>query len=87
MTPDPDTLVMLSREGKEPACEVCVDQRCAPMRATLRKTANASVEFGCPRPQELYQVEVNQDIGRTTRFYHLLYLWICLHIYFPRNYF
>jgi len=74
VTPDPDTLVMLSREGEEPACEVCVEQRCVPMHATLRKTTNASVEFGCPRPQELYEVEVNQDIGRRTPLYHLLCL-------------
>ncbi|KAG7261884.1 hypothetical protein CRUP_006300, partial [Coryphaenoides rupestris] len=62
VTPDPDTLIKLSREGKEPDCEVCVDQKCDPMRVTLLKPTNASVEFGCPRPQDLYKVEVNQDI-------------------------
>ncbi|CAL8292612.1 unnamed protein product [Merluccius merluccius] len=62
-----DTRLIFSRDGQEPECEVCVDQKCDPDYKLLRgPTTNTSVEFGCLRPQDLYRVEVNREMDCPT---------------------
>ncbi|CAL8299438.1 unnamed protein product [Lota lota] len=65
VTPDPKTRITLSRGGGEPECEVCLDQKCDPKTLVLNGASNVSVLFGCPSPQELYKVEINQEIDCT----------------------
>ncbi|KAM4630925.1 CUB domain-containing protein 1 [Polymixia lowei] len=69
VTPDPNTIVIISRDTKEPDCSVCVDeepkQKCNPRQLTLRDVRNTSVEFTCPQPQEVFKVEINREIDCT----------------------
>ena len=63
MTPDPNTDIILKREGEEPDCEVCVGPKCDPSYLNQRYAGNFSVVFGCPGPQELYEAQIIQEIG------------------------
>lgn len=69
VTPDPNTIVIISRVTKEPDCSVCVDQapkqKCNPQTLRLAVPQNTSVEFTCPRPQDVFTVEINRKIGMT----------------------
>ncbi|XP_068189600.1 CUB domain-containing protein 1 [Antennarius striatus] len=66
VTPDPDTIVMFTRVAEEPDCSVCENtepkQTCNPRHLTLTTASNTSVEFTCPRPQDVFTVEVNKEI-------------------------
>lgn len=67
VTPDPNTIITISRVTEEPDCSVCVNQEskqnCNPTYLTLKDPTNTSVEFTCPRPQDVFVVEINRDIG------------------------
>ncbi|KAM9824527.1 CUB domain-containing protein 1 [Neosynchiropus ocellatus] len=67
--PDKNTIVRITRESAEPDCSVCVDlppnQKCQPNSLTLKDSRNTSVEFTCPRPQDIYSVEINREIDCT----------------------
>lgn len=67
VTPEPDTIVIISRVTHEPDCSVCVDeppnQLCKPDVLTLRDPRNTSIEFTCPQPQDVFHVEINREIG------------------------
>ncbi|XP_008279124.1 CUB domain-containing protein 1 [Stegastes partitus] len=69
VTPDPDTIITISRVGEDPDCSVCVDpppnQKCNPRYLQLTDTRNTSVEFTCPRPQDVFSVEINREIDCT----------------------
>ncbi|XP_067468699.1 CUB domain-containing protein 1 [Thunnus thynnus] len=69
VTPDPKTIITISRVTSEPDCSVCVgkepDQKCDPKRLTLRDPRNTSVEFTCPQPQDVFSVEINREIDCT----------------------
>lgn len=69
VSPEPDTIVRIQRAAQEPDCSVCENkdsgQVCHPNRLTLKDAANASVEFTCPQPQEVFAVEINREIGTT----------------------
>ncbi|XP_028255224.1 CUB domain-containing protein 1 [Parambassis ranga] len=66
VTPDPNTILIISRVSKEPDCSVCVDQapkqKCNPQTLKLTVPQNTSVEFTCPRPQDVFTVEINRKI-------------------------
>lgn len=68
VTPDPDTIVTISRETKEPECSVCVGQepkqKCHRKELILKDATNTSVEFSCPQPQDVFSVEINREIGK-----------------------
>lgn len=68
VTPDPNTIIAISRVAKEPDCSVCLDegpkQRCNPQGVRLTAPQNTSVEFTCPKPQEVFSVEINREIGK-----------------------
>lgn len=67
VTPDPNTIITISRVTEEPDCSVCVNQEskqnCNPKELTLEDPTNTSVEFTCPRPQDVFVVEIKRDIG------------------------
>ncbi|XP_054620617.1 CUB domain-containing protein 1-like [Dunckerocampus dactyliophorus] len=69
VTTDPETIIMISRNSLEPDCSVCVDkppkQTCNPKILTLRESRNTSVEFTCPRPEDVFNVEINREIDCT----------------------
>lgn len=69
VTPDPDTIITIVRVTEEPDCNVCVDkapnQKCNPQYLRLTDARNTSVEFTCPRPQEVFIVEINREIDCT----------------------
>ncbi|XP_022069363.2 CUB domain-containing protein 1 [Acanthochromis polyacanthus] len=69
VTPDPETIIIISRVGEDPDCSVCVDdppnQKCDPKYLRLTDHRNTSVEFTCPRPQDVFNVEINREIDCT----------------------
>uniref|UniRef100_A0A3Q2YQT0 CUB domain containing protein 1a n=1 Tax=Hippocampus comes TaxID=109280 RepID=A0A3Q2YQT0_HIPCM len=69
VTPDPETIIIISRDTVEPDCSVCVDkppkQTCDPKIRILRESRNTSVEFTCPHPEEVFTVEINREIDCT----------------------
>lgn len=69
VSPNPDTIIRIRRVGQEPDCSVCESkdsgQVCDPNHLTLKEATNASVEFTCPQPQEVFAVEINREIGTT----------------------
>lgn len=69
MSPNPDTIIRVQRVVQEPDCSVCENkgsaQVCDPKHLTLKDATNASVEFTCPQPQEVFAVEINREIGTT----------------------
>ena len=80
VTPDPDTFITISRLTSEPDCSVCVDkppkQKCDPKGLNLRDPRNTSIEFTCPQPQDVFNVEINREIGTnisTLRFHFHFY--------------
>nr|XP_057902681.1 CUB domain-containing protein 1 [Doryrhamphus excisus]XP_057902682.1 CUB domain-containing protein 1 [Doryrhamphus excisus] len=69
VTPEPETIIIISRDTVEPDCSVCADkppkQTCNPNVLTLREARNTSVEFTCPRPEDVFNVEINREIDCT----------------------
>ncbi|XP_041867690.1 CUB domain-containing protein 1 isoform X2 [Melanotaenia boesemani] len=69
VTPDPNTIVIISRVVEGPVCSVCVmegsEQKCDPQVQQLTDPRNTSVEFKCPQPQNVYSVEINTDCKET----------------------
>nr|XP_046272936.1 CUB domain-containing protein 1-like [Scatophagus argus] len=69
VTPDPDTIITITNTANNPDCSVCVNkvpkQTCNPKRLVLRDPTNTSVEFTCPRPQDIFSVEINREIDCT----------------------
>ncbi|XP_018542703.1 CUB domain-containing protein 1 [Lates calcarifer] len=53
----------------EPDCKVCVDeapnQKCNPRFQRITEPRNTSVEFTCPQPQDIFNVEINREIDCT----------------------
>ncbi|XP_061676391.1 CUB domain-containing protein 1 isoform X2 [Syngnathoides biaculeatus] len=69
VTPDPETIIIITRDTMDPDCSVCVDkvpkQTCDPKSIILRESRNTSVEFTCPHPEEVFTVEINREIDCT----------------------
>uniref|UniRef100_A0A8C5GCQ0 CUB domain-containing protein 1-like n=2 Tax=Gouania willdenowi TaxID=441366 RepID=A0A8C5GCQ0_GOUWI len=69
VTPDPDTIIIINRMNQEPDCSVCMDQPpnqvCSDNFLQLRDLRNTTVEFTCPRPQDVFNVEINREIDCT----------------------
>lgn len=65
---DSTTTVAISRAAGEPECEVCsVDgstRNCSPTEKTLTSVENLSLEFGCPKPENVYTVKIKKSIGK-----------------------
>lgn len=65
---DSTTTVDISRAAGEPACEVCsVDEStrdCGLTEKTLTSVENLSLEFGCPKPENVYTVMIMKNIGK-----------------------
>nr|XP_019958062.1 PREDICTED: CUB domain-containing protein 1-like isoform X1 [Paralichthys olivaceus] len=69
VTPDPETIIIISRVSDEPDCSVCVNEApkpiCNPRHLRITEPRNTSVEFTCPQPQDVFRVEINRDIDCT----------------------
>lgn len=69
VTPDPDTIISITRMTDEPDCSVCKNEGpnriCNLQQLILRDPTNTSVEFTCPRPQDVFNVEINREIDCT----------------------
>ncbi|KAG7225465.1 hypothetical protein INR49_027460 [Caranx melampygus] len=69
VTPDPNTIIIITRVAEEPDCSVCMDdapkQICNPRYLRITDPRNTSVEFTCPRPQDIFSVEINREIDCT----------------------
>ncbi|MEQ2166282.1 hypothetical protein GOODEAATRI_026298 [Goodea atripinnis] len=69
VTSDPFTNIIISRGPKEPDCQICVtegsQQTCSPQIRRLKNPHNTSVEFTCPQPQNIFNVEINREIDCT----------------------
>ncbi|XP_070778267.1 CUB domain-containing protein 1 [Enoplosus armatus] len=69
VTPDPDTIIIISRVTSEPDCSVCENkapkQICNPTYLRINDPRNTSIEFTCPRPQDVFSVEINREIDCT----------------------
>ncbi|XP_022602881.1 CUB domain-containing protein 1-like [Seriola dumerili] len=69
VTPDPNTMIVISRMLDEPDCSVCMNkapkQICNPRHLRITDHGNTSVEFTCPRPQDIFNVEINREIDCT----------------------
>lgn len=69
VTPEPNTIITISRQSEEPECSVCEkkdpEPNCQSKYLKLRDPRNTSVEFTCPQPQDLFDVEINREIDCT----------------------
>ncbi|KAM7384499.1 hypothetical protein PAMA_011717 [Pampus argenteus] len=67
--PDPDTIIDIRSVTSDPECSVCENktpkQKCYSDGLTLRAHRNISVDFTCPRPQDVFNVEINREIDCT----------------------
>nr|XP_020453389.1 CUB domain-containing protein 1-like isoform X2 [Monopterus albus] len=69
VTPDPNTIVIISRVTSVPDCSVCVNappnQKCNSKSLKITDPRSTLVEFTCPRPQDIFSVEINRQIDCT----------------------
>lgn len=88
VTPDPNTIIIVSRTTNEPDCSVCIKKDpkpvCNPRFLRINQPRNTSVEFTCPQPQDIFIVEINREIGIKIIFYHdkLQKHNLCLNVFF-----
>lgn len=59
------TKIIITKVNQELDCNVCqmAPYKCYPETLKLFAPCNVSVEFTCPRPQDVFSVEVNREIG------------------------
>lgn len=67
VTVDSSTTVAMIRDPGDPECEVCsIDgstRNCSPTEKTLTSVENRSLEFSCPKPENVYSVKIKNKIG------------------------
>ena len=72
VTPDPNTIVFIRRDDTGPDCKVCdggdPDKPCDSRELVLKVASVTSVTFTCDRPQDVFKVEINREIGKERRF-------------------
>uniref|UniRef100_A0A667XCQ0 CUB domain containing protein 1 n=1 Tax=Myripristis murdjan TaxID=586833 RepID=A0A667XCQ0_9TELE len=63
------TTVVITRNPEEPECNVCSadgpDPTCHATELTLTKSQNTSLEFSCPKPQDVFSVYIKKKIDCT----------------------
>uniref|UniRef100_A0A3B3BPL9 CUB domain containing protein 1a n=1 Tax=Oryzias melastigma TaxID=30732 RepID=A0A3B3BPL9_ORYME len=62
---DRDIVVTIRRTTEEPECDVCVGkdpQQCDPQYQRLTYSPNTTVEFTCPKPEEIFDTDINREI-------------------------
>lgn len=73
---DSSTTVVVSRNPGKPECEVCSPDgstpNCSPTEKTLTNVDKLSLEFSCPKPQDMYSMKMNKKIGKSC-------FYICYH--------
>lgn len=66
---DSSTTVVVSRDPKEPECEVCTidgaTPNCSPTEKTLTNVEKLSLEFSCQKPEDMYSVKMKKKIGES----------------------
>lgn len=64
---DADTTVVLSGDPNEAECNVCSvggsSPTCSPTGMTLSKGQTTTLEFSCPKPQDVFSVKMEKKIG------------------------
>lgn len=70
---DPGTTVVVSRDPGGLECDVCTADGsttpdCSPTEKTLTNVDKLSLEFSCPKPQDMYSVKMKKKIGETIYF-------------------
>lgn len=77
---DSSTTVVLKQDAEEADCDMCYDG--VPIchtEKTLTNVQNYMLKFSCPKPQNVYSVEIKKHIGKslsnlvTDMFFQLLY--------------
>ena len=68
MTLAPGVTMVISRKAGRLKCGVCTDKgaTCSPTKVSLSKAQTAELEFGCPEPQEVFNVRLQRKIGKGT---------------------
>ncbi|XP_005796555.2 CUB domain-containing protein 1 [Xiphophorus maculatus] len=69
VTSDPNTNLIITKEVKESDCQSCVmeaSQKNCKSPTRLKNPRNASVEFTCLHPQNVFAVEINRDCSKTS---------------------
>lgn len=78
VTSDPNTIIIVTKRNTDADCSVCTNdgskQKCSPLFLQLTNPSNASVEFTCPQPQDVFWVEINRLTGMTIQNISLLVL-------------
>lgn len=67
ITADPGITVVIRRVTDEMECDVCTkdgsNPTCSPTELTLSNPQNTSLDFSCPQPQDVFNVQVKRKIG------------------------
>lgn len=76
VTPDPNTRIVITSTTPEPDCSVCktVDSKQQCSTRQLRLSDPSSVEFTCPKPQDVFSVEINRELGTELKNIYTVYL-------------
>ncbi len=71
VTVDSGTNVVISRDPKQPECEVCskadATSDCSPTEKTLTNVKDLTLEFSCLKPEDVYSVKMTKKIGKNCR--------------------
>lgn len=66
---DPGTTVVVKRNPEDGDCEVCSGEGatldCSPTQKTLTNVLGVTLDFSCPRPQDVFSVDIKKLIGQS----------------------
>ncbi|XP_056154697.1 CUB domain-containing protein 1 [Lampris incognitus] len=66
---EPDATVVISRVAEEQECNICLEEgsnpTCSPTKLNLPTTQNNTLEFSCPKPQDVFMVQILRKIECT----------------------
>lgn len=66
---DSSTTVVVRRNSEDGDCEVCSGEGstrdCSPTEKTLTNVVGLTLEFSCPRPQDVFSVYIKKLIGQS----------------------
>lgn len=62
-------MVVLKRDPEEADCDMCYGggstPTCSPPEEMLTNVENLTLVFSCPKPQNVYTVEIKKGIGKS----------------------
>lgn len=69
---DPSTVLILDRDPDGLECEVCTTvgstTDCSPSHKMLTNADKQSLEFSCPKPQDMYIVKIKKGMGESKEY-------------------